>query len=69
MIPVHDIKLVPAKAGAKNGYCTQIGNQYFTWFGTRSTKSRLNFLDHRIKSGGKPAACRPYRFRVERRGV
>ena len=28
-----------------NGYCTQIGNQHFTWFGTRSSKSRLNFLD------------------------
>jgi hypothetical protein len=28
-----------------NGYCTQIGNQHFTWFGTRLSKSRLNFLD------------------------
>ena len=34
-----------ARHQAKNGYCTQIGNQYFTWFGTRSSKSRLNFLD------------------------
>jgi hypothetical protein len=34
-----------ARHKAKNGYCTQIGNQHFTWFGTRSTKSRLNFLD------------------------
>jgi hypothetical protein len=30
---------------AKNGFCTQIGNENFTWFGTRSSKSRLNFLD------------------------
>ena len=30
---------------AKNGFCTQIGNDRFTWFGTRSSKSRLNFLD------------------------
>jgi hypothetical protein len=29
----------------KNGFCTQIGNDWFTWFGTRSSKSRLNFLD------------------------
>ena len=34
-----------ARHQAKNGYCTQIGNQHFTWFGTRSSKSRLNFLD------------------------
>jgi Transposase IS66 family len=34
-----------ARHKAKNGYCTQIGNDRFTWFGTRSSKSRLNFLD------------------------
>ena len=34
-----------ARHRAKNGFCTQIGNDGFTWFGTRSTKSRLNFLD------------------------
>ena len=34
-----------ARHQAKNGYCTQIGNENFTWFGTRSSKSRLNFLD------------------------
>jgi hypothetical protein len=28
-----------------NGFCTQVGNDRFTWFGTRSSKSRLNFLD------------------------
>ena len=26
-------------------FCTQIGNERFTWFGTRPSKSRLNFLD------------------------
>ena len=30
---------------AKNGFCTQIGNDDFAWFGTRTSKSRLNFLD------------------------
>ena len=34
-----------ARHQARNGFCTQIGNDRFTWFGTRSSKSRLNFLD------------------------
>ena len=46
-----------ARHAGKNGFCTQIGNDDFAWFGTRTSKSRLNFLDHRIKPGDKPA-CR-----------
>ena len=34
-----------ARHKARNGFCTQNGNHRFTWFGTRSSKSRLNFLD------------------------
>jgi len=34
-----------ARHAAKNGFCTQIGNEWFTWFRTRGSKSRLNFLD------------------------
>jgi hypothetical protein len=34
-----------ARHKAKNGFCTQIGNDWFTWFATRSSKSQLNFLD------------------------
>lgn len=34
-----------ARHAGKNGFCTQIGNDSFTWFGTRASKSRLNFLD------------------------
>lgn len=34
-----------ARHKVANGYCTQIGNDRFTWFGTRATKSRLNILD------------------------
>ena len=34
-----------ARHKAKNGFCTQIGNDWFTWFGTRSSKTRLNFVD------------------------
>ncbi|MGH8326570.1 MAG: IS66 family transposase, partial [Steroidobacteraceae bacterium] len=34
-----------ARHKASNGFCTQIGNDHFTWFGTTQSKSRLNFLD------------------------
>ena len=34
-----------ARHAGRNGFCTQIGNDDFTWFGTRPSKSRLNFLD------------------------
>jgi hypothetical protein len=34
-----------ARHAGQNGFCTQIGNDSFTWFGTRASKSRLNFLD------------------------
>src|SRR5271165_4840460 len=34
-----------ARHAGKNGFCTQIGNEWFTWFRTRYSKSRLNFLD------------------------
>ena len=34
-----------ARHAGKNGFRTQIGNDWFTWFGTRPSKSRLNFLD------------------------
>ena len=33
-----------ARHKAANGFCTQIGNDNFAWFGTTSSKSRLNFL-------------------------
>ena len=34
-----------ARHKGANGYCTQIGNEHFTWFGTTGSKSRLNFLE------------------------
>jgi hypothetical protein len=34
-----------ARHKARNGFCTHIGNDRFAWFGTRSSKSRLNFLE------------------------
>src|SRR6202790_1609012 len=34
-----------ARHKATNGFCTQIGNAHFTWFGTTASNSRLNFLE------------------------
>jgi hypothetical protein len=34
-----------ARHKGKNGFCTQIGNDHFTFFATTGSKSRLNFLD------------------------
>jgi hypothetical protein len=34
-----------ARHKTRNGFCTQIGNDSFAWFGTTHSKSRLNFLD------------------------
>jgi hypothetical protein len=34
-----------ARHKAANGFCTQIGNAHFAWFGTTDSKSRSNFLE------------------------
>jgi hypothetical protein len=34
-----------ARHKGANGFCTQIGNEHFAWFGTTGSKSRLNFLE------------------------
>src|ERR1700726_4730141 len=34
-----------ARHKAANGFCTQIGNAHFAWFGTTQSKSRGNFLE------------------------
>ena len=34
-----------ARHRARNGFCTQIGNAHFAWFGTTGSKSRRNFLE------------------------
>ena len=33
-----------ARHAGKNGYCTHIGNELFTWFSSTESKSRVNFL-------------------------
>ena len=60
-----------ARHKGANGFCTQIGNDRFAWFGTTASKSRLNFLellraghgDYVINARGarlyaRPIACR-----------
>ena len=34
-----------ARHQGKNGYCTHIGNEFFAWFSSTDSKSRINFLD------------------------
>ena len=34
-----------ARHKAVNGFCTQIGNAHFAWFGTTGSKNRSKFLD------------------------
>ncbi|MEA2114429.1 MAG: transposase [Thermodesulfobacteriota bacterium] len=33
-----------ARHDGRNGYCTHIGNEFFTWFESTDSKSRINFL-------------------------
>ncbi len=33
-----------ARHAGKNGYCTHIGNEFFAWFESTGSKSRINFL-------------------------
>lgn len=34
-----------ARHKGKNGYCTHIGNEFFAWFESTASKSRINFLE------------------------
>ncbi len=41
-----------ARHNGENGYCTHIGNEFFAWFKSTKSKSRINFLEllrHRHK--------------------
>ena len=40
-----------ARHGGKNGYCTHIGNDWFAWFQSTQSKSRINFLQL-LRGGG-----------------
>jgi hypothetical protein len=39
-----------ARHAGKNGFCTQIGNDWFTWFGTRSSSGWLEYVHLNTKS-------------------
>jgi hypothetical protein len=41
-----------ARHRGKNGYCTHIGNEWFAWFESTASKSRVNFLGL-LRSGHK----------------
>jgi hypothetical protein len=40
-----------ARHKGKNGYCTHIGNEWFAWFQSTGSKSRINFLEL-LRAGG-----------------
>ena len=39
-----------ARHQGENGYCTHIGNEFFAWFASTESKSRVNFL-HLLRAG------------------
>jgi hypothetical protein len=41
-----------ARHQGKNGYCTHIGNEWFAWFESTASKSRINFL--KLLRAGRP---------------
>ena len=43
-----------ARHDGKNGYCTFVGNDFFSWFESSPSKSRVNFLQ--VLQGGKDEA-------------
>jgi len=47
-----------ARHRARNGFCTQIGNAHFAWFGTTFSKSRRNFLEL-LRAGHQDYAINP----------
>lgn len=41
-----------ARHQGQNGYCTHIGNEFFAWFSSTESKSRINFLE--LLQAGNP---------------
>ena len=42
--PYVNVDDTGARHNGKNGYCTHIGNDFFAWFESTESKSRINFL-------------------------
>lgn len=51
-----------ARHGGKNGYCTHIGNQFFAWFASTQSKSRINFLEL-LRAGHEDYVLNPPAFK------
>jgi len=47
-----------ARHDGKNGYCTHIGNEFFAWFESTNSKSRINFLEI-LRAGHKDYVINP----------
>ena len=43
--PYINVDDTGARHQGKNGYCTHIGNEFFAWFESTGSKSRINFLE------------------------
>ena len=43
--PYINVDDTGARHNGRNGYCTHIGNEYFAWFKSTDSKSRINFLN------------------------
>ncbi len=56
-IAVVSVDDTGARHAGKNGFCTQIGNDWFTWFGTRVIEKPAEFP--------RSASRRPYRLRAQ----
>jgi hypothetical protein len=46
-----------AKHDGKNGYCTHIGNEWFAWFKSTESKSRINFPELLCAGRSEYALC------------
>jgi Transposase IS66 family len=58
-----------ARHKAVNGFCTQIGNAHFAWFGTTGSKSRSNFLELLRAGHGDYAINAEARAYMRQRGL
>ena len=47
-----------ARHEGKNGYCTHIGNESFSWFESTGSKNRINFL--KLMRAGHSDYCHQY---------
>lgn len=67
--PYLQVDDTSARHQGKNGYCTQIGNAWLTWFASTESKNRLNFLKL-LRAGHTAYVLAPEAFTyMEQQGV